>query len=152
MLSSGTTLNAFISKDEGSVRTWIFPEESVHDCGMQLHPVPFFEHQAGGHKPLHQLISDHLQSGKAERERTGPGKTRSLCIISFRLFSQEGSKCEMKSLHAHRKGSRDSALMQKVLTIVQSFLCDHSCCKYSMRKGRFSTAESSFTVTDVTGS
>lgn len=71
---------------------------------MQFHPIPFFKHQAGGHKPVHQLISDHLQSGKAKRERTEPCKPRrNSCIVSFWFSAREGSMCEMKSLHAHEE-------------------------------------------------
>ena len=53
----------------------------------------------------------------------------------------------MESEQSHR----DSVLMQKALAVLQSFLGDRFCCKYSMKKGRFSIAESLFSVTDVIG-
>lgn len=43
--------------------------------------------------------------------------------------------------------NQDSALMQKVLAVLQSFLSDCFCCKYSTKKGRFSRAARLFAAT-----
>lgn len=130
---------------------------------MQFHPIPFFKHQARGHKPFHQLIGDHLQPGKANRERTELCKPRRMpCTVSFLLSSQGGQHVRneasartqakgWKSLMENKRSHQDSALMQKVLAVLQSFLGDRFCCKRSPKKGRFSIAESFFPVTDVIG-
>lgn len=125
---------------------------------MQFHPIPLFKHQAGGHKPLHQLISNHLQSGNAKKGRTEPCKPRRN-LWAFHFSAREGSMCEMKPAHTCGKGAglwwkanraiKDSVLMQKVLAALQSFLSDHFCYTYSRKKGRFNTAESLSSVTGV---
>lgn len=92
-----------------------------------------------------------------EQSHINQGET--LESSAFHFSAREGSMCEMKSAHTRRKGAslwwkanraiKDSVLMQKVLAALQSFLSDHFCYTYSRKKGRFSIAESLFSVTDV---